>query len=73
MKIEFISNGNIAKVMIRSFITENRKLYRLIDAALLREEVQESTTGFFFRITTIYGKQTHVRRAYKIICREANK
>lgn len=73
MKIEFISDGNIARVVIHSFITENRKLYRLIDAALLHEEVQESTTGFFFRITTIYGKQNHVRRAYKIICREANK
>lgn len=73
MKIEFISNGNIAKVVVHSFITENRKPYRLIDAALLREEVQESTTGFFFRVTTIYGKQNHVRRAYKIICKEANK
>ena len=73
MKIEFISNGNIAKVVIRSFITEHRKLYRLIDAALLREEVQESTTGFFFRVTTIYGKQNHVRRAHKIICREVSR
>lgn len=73
MKIEFISDGNIARVVIHSFITEHRKLNRLVDAALLHEEVQESTSGFFFRVTTIYGKQNHVRRAYKIICREANK
>lgn len=73
MKIEFISNGNIAKVVIHSFITENRKLYHLIDAALLHEEVQESTTGFFFRVTTLYGKQNHARRAYKIICREMSR
>lgn len=73
MKIEFISNGSIAKVVIRSFITENRKLNRLVDAALLRTPVQQSTTGLLFRVTTLYGKQSHVRRAYKIICREMSR
>ncbi|MCF1266565.1 hypothetical protein [Morganella morganii] len=73
MKIEFISNGNIAKVVIHSFITEHRKLNRLVDAALLRTPVQQSTTGLLFRVTTLYGKQSHVRRAYKIICREMSR
>lgn len=73
MKIEFISNGNIAKVVIHSFITEHRKLNRLVDAALLRTPVQQSTTGLLFRVTTLYGKQSHVRRAYKIICQEMSR
>lgn len=73
MNIEFISNGNIAKVVIHSFITENRKLNRLVDAALLRTPVQQSTTGLLFRMTTIYGKQNHIRRAHKIICREVSR
>ncbi|EKL3980155.1 hypothetical protein PRH55_003589 [Morganella morganii] len=73
MKIEFISNGNIAKVVIHSFITEHRKLNRLVDAALLRTPVQQSTTGLFFHVTTLYGKQSHVRRAHKIICREVSR
>ncbi|HCR3555829.1 TPA: hypothetical protein ON737_001677 [Morganella morganii] len=73
MKIEFISNGNIAKVVLHSFITEHRKLSRLVDAALLRTPVQQSTTGMLFRVTTIYGKQNHVRRAHKIICREVSR
>jgi hypothetical protein len=72
VKIEFISNGSIAKVVIRSFITEYRKLNRLIDVALFHEPVNESTTGLFFRVTTLYGKQNHVRRAHKIICREVS-
>lgn len=73
MKIEFISNGNIAKVVIHSFITEHRKLNRLVDTALFRTPVQQSTTGLFFRVTTLYGKQSHVRRAHKIICREVSR
>ncbi|HBC7441678.1 TPA: hypothetical protein KEY66_000777 [Morganella morganii] len=73
MNIEFISNGNIAKVVIHSFITEHRKLNRLVDAALLRTPIQQSTTGLLFRVTTIYGKQNHVRRAHKIICREVSR
>lgn len=75
MKIEYIASktGNTAKVVILSFITERRKLNRLIDTALLRAPVHESTVGFFFRVTTIYGKANHVLRAYKGICKEANK
>ncbi len=73
MKIEFISNGNITKVVIHSFITEHRKLNRLVDAALLRTPVQQSTTGMLFRVTTLCGKQNHVRRAHKIICREVSR
>lgn len=73
MKIEFISNDNIAKVVIRSFITEHRKLNRLVDADLLRTPVQQSTTGMLFRVTTLCGKQNHVRRAHKIICREVSR
>lgn len=73
MKIEFISNGNIAKVVIHSLITEYRKLNRLVDAALLRTQVLQSTTGLLFRVTTLYGKQNHVRRAHKIICREVSR
>lgn len=72
MNIEFISNGNIAKVVIHSFITEHRKLNRLVDAALLGTPVQQSTTGLFFRVTTLYGKKNHIRRAHKIICREVS-
>lgn len=72
MNIEFISNGNMAKVMIHSFITERRKLIRLVDAALLHTQVHETSAGVFFRTTVIYGKQNHVRRAYKIISREAS-
>lgn len=57
MKIEYIASktGSTAKVVILSFITERRKLNRLIDKALLRAPVHESTVGFFFRVTTIYG------------------
>lgn len=75
MKIEYIASktGNTAKVVILSFITERRKLNRLIDMGLLRAPVHESSTGFFFRITTIYGKPDDVLRAYKIISKEANK
>lgn len=73
MKIEFISNGNIAKVVIHSFITEHRKLNRLVDAALLRTPVLQSTAGLLFRVTTLYGKQNHVRRAHKIICQEVSR
>lgn len=73
MKIEFISNGNIAKVVIHSFITEHRKLNRLVDAALLRTPVLQSTAGLLFRVTTLYGKQNHVRLAHKIICREVSR
>lgn len=75
MKIEYIASetGNTAKVVILSFITERRKLNRLIDIALLRAPVHELSTGLFFRATTIYGKANHVLRAYKIICKEANK
>lgn len=73
MKIEFISNCNIAKVVIHSFITEHQKLNRLVDTALLRTPVQQSTTGLLFRMTTIYGKQNHIRRAHKIICREVSR
>ena len=75
MKIEYIASktGNTAKVVILSFITERRELNRLIDKALLSAPVQESSTGFFFRVTTIYGKANHALRAHKIICKEANK
>ncbi|MBP6083686.1 MAG: hypothetical protein KA732_20815 [Providencia sp.] len=75
MKIEYIASktGNTAKVLILSFITERRKLNRLIDKALLRAPVHESTVGFFFRVTTIYGKANHVLRAYKGIRKEAKK
>ncbi len=73
MKIEYISSGtgSMAKVVIFSFITERRKLNRLIDRVLLFTPVHENTIGFFFRVTTIYGKPNHVLRAYKIICKEA--
>lgn len=73
MNIKFISNGNIAKVVIHSFITEHRKLNRLVDAALLRTPVLQSTAGLLFRVTTLYGKQNHVRWAHKIICREVSR
>ncbi|MEX9222349.1 hypothetical protein AB7W86_15745 [Providencia rettgeri] len=75
MKIEYIASktGNTAKVVILSFITERRKVNRLIDMALLRAPVNELSTGFFFRVTTIYGKASHVLRAYKGICKEASK
>ena len=74
MKIEYIvsEKRNVAKVVIFSFITERRKLNRLVDRALLFTPVHESTIGFFFRVTTLYGKPSHVFRAYKIICKEAN-
>ncbi|MDF7211080.1 hypothetical protein NFF89_00825 [Proteus mirabilis] len=74
MKIEYIPSeaGSVAKVVIFSFITERRRLNRLVDLALLFTPVHESTTGFFFRTTTIYGKSNHVLRAYKLICKEAN-
>ncbi|MDM3560525.1 hypothetical protein GWJ07_12645 [Proteus sp. G2639] len=74
MKIEYIPSeaGSVAKVVIFSFITERRKLNRLVDRALLFTPVHESTIGFFFRVTTLYGKPSHVLRAYKIICKEAN-
>lgn len=74
MKIEYIASEkrNVAKVIIFSFITEHRKLNRLVDRALLFTPVHESTIGFFFRVTTLYGKPSHVLRAYKIICKEAN-
>ncbi|MEY1539862.1 hypothetical protein AB7Z49_01295 [Providencia rettgeri] len=71
MRIEYMAAGNFAKVVIMSFITERRKLNKMIDKALLRAPVQVSSTGFFFRVTTIYGKQNHVLRAYKIIFKEA--
>lgn len=75
MKLEYIASetGNIAKIVILSFITERRKLNRLIDTALLRVPVHELSTGFFFRVTTIYGKANHVLRAHKIISKEATK
>ena len=73
MKIEYTAMGNTATITIFSFITERRKLNRLIDMALLRTPVHESSIGFFFRVTTIYGKANHVLHAYKIICKEANK
>lgn len=73
MKIEYTAMGNTAKITIFSFITERRLLNRLIDTALLRAPVHESSTGFFFRVTTIYGKANHVLHAYKIICKEASK
>ena len=47
MKIEFISNGNIAKVVIHSFITGHRKLNRLVDAALLRTPVQHQPPAYY--------------------------
>lgn len=71
MKIEYTAMGNTAKITILSFVTERRLLNRLIDKALLRTPVHEVSTGFFFRVTTIYGIQNHVLRAYKIICKEA--
>ncbi|MEY0539864.1 hypothetical protein AB7333_17320 [Providencia rettgeri] len=71
MKIEYTAMGNTAKITILSFVTERRLLNRLIDKALLRTPVHKVSTGFFFRVTTIYGKQNHVLRAYKIICKEA--
>lgn len=75
MKIEYITSetGNTAKVVILSFITERRKLNHIVDAVKLWTPAQESSTGFFFRITTIYGKPDDVLRAYKIISKEANK
>ena len=73
MKIEYTAMGNTATITIFSFITERRKLNRLIDMALLRTPVHESSIGFFFRVTTIYGKANHVLHTYKIICKEANK
>lgn len=72
MNIEFIPDGNTARVVIHSFITERRKLIRLVDAALLHAPVHETSAGVFFRTTVIYGRQNHVRRAYKIISREAS-
>lgn len=71
MKIEHMVGGNFAKIVILSSISERRKLKQLIDKVLLFTPVQESSRGFFFRVTTIYGKQNHVLRAYKIICKEA--
>ncbi|WP_336192927.1 hypothetical protein [Providencia stuartii] len=75
MKVEYVisGTGNFAKVMIFSFITERRKLNHIVDVVKLWTPVLESSTGFFFRITTIYGKPDDVLRAYKIISKEANK
>lgn len=75
MKIEYITSEteNTSRIVIWSFITERRRLNHLIDAALLRAPVHESSIGFFFRVTTIYGKANHVLHAYKIICKEASK
>ncbi|EPH3101478.1 hypothetical protein RG265_002735 [Providencia stuartii] len=75
MKIEYVTSktGNTAKVVILSFITERRKLNRIVDTVKLWTPAQESSTGFFFRVTTIYGKASHVLRAYKIICSEESK
>ncbi|HEF8773054.1 TPA: hypothetical protein RG734_002068 [Providencia stuartii] len=75
MKVEYVisGTGNFSKVMIFSFITERRKLNHIVDVVKLWTPVLESSTGFFFRITTIYGKPDDVLRAYKIISKEANK
>ncbi|MDE9455404.1 hypothetical protein [Xenorhabdus bovienii] len=72
MKIEYLDKGNTAQIVIASFITERRKHNRCVDAALLTIPVRASSAGFFFRTTTITGKTTHVMRAYKIICKEAD-
>lgn len=73
MKIEYTPSetGNTAKITILSFVTERRKLNRLIDMARLRAPVHESSIGFFFRVTTIYGKANHVLHAYNVISKEA--
>ncbi|MBS9438643.1 hypothetical protein EAE91_16260 [Photorhabdus noenieputensis] len=70
MKIEYLDKGNIAQIVIASFITERRKHNRCVDAALLMVPVRAWSTGFLLRKTTITGKTAHILRAYKIICRE---
>lgn len=67
MRIEYMAGGSFARVVILSSIAERKKLKQLIDKVLLFTPVQESSRGFFFRVTTIYGAPKHVSQAYKII------
>ncbi|HHR6501276.1 TPA: hypothetical protein ACS8CD_001796 [Providencia alcalifaciens] len=67
MRIEYMAGSRFAKVVILSSIAERKKLKQLIDKVLLFTPVQESSRGFFFRVTTIYGAPEHVSQACKII------
>lgn len=73
MRIEYLDKGNTAQIVIASFITERNKHNRCVDAALLATPVRASSSGVFFRRTVITGKANHTIRAYKIICKEADR
>ncbi|TDB42084.1 hypothetical protein C5467_24140 [Photorhabdus khanii subsp. guanajuatensis] len=73
MKIKYLDEGTVSKIIVTSFITERRKHNRCVDAALLMVPVRAWSTGFLLRKTAITGKTTHVLRAYKIICREGER
>ncbi|MGJ0627924.1 hypothetical protein [Xenorhabdus bovienii] len=73
MRIEYLDKGNTAQIVIASFITERSKHNRCVDAALLATPVRASSSGVFFRRTVITGKANHMIRAYKTICKEADR
>ncbi|MCG3462966.1 hypothetical protein L7G72_14140 [Xenorhabdus bovienii] len=73
MRIEYLDKGNTAQIVIASFITERSKHNRCVDAALLATPVRASSSGVFFRRTVITGKANHTIRAYKTICKEADR
>ncbi|KLU16077.1 MULTISPECIES: hypothetical protein [Xenorhabdus] len=73
MKIDYQDKGSTVQIIIASFITERRKHHRCVDAALLATPVRASSVGVLFRKTTITGKANHMIRAYKIICKEADR
>ncbi|OWO80641.1 hypothetical protein B5C26_17845 [Photorhabdus luminescens] len=71
MKIKYLDEGMVSKIIVTSFITERRKHNRCVDAALVMTPVRASSVGFLLKKTVITGKTTHVLRAYKIIFRES--
>ncbi|MDE9471005.1 hypothetical protein [Xenorhabdus bovienii] len=73
MKIEYQDKGSTAQIVITSFITERRKHNRCVDAVLLATPIRASSSGVFFRRTVITGKANHTIRAYKTICKEADR
>ncbi|NHB93761.1 hypothetical protein [Photorhabdus cinerea] len=71
MRIKYLDEGAVSKIIVTGFITERRKHNRCIDAALVMTPVRASSVGFLLKKTTITGKTAHILRAYKIICRES--
>ena len=72
MKVTYSDEGAYARIWITGPFWQLRKGQRVADAGRLASEVRSwESKGLTFQIT-LYGKSTHVLRAYKAVIHAKN-